>query len=235
MLGVTIVGTAAAFANPPCETVVFVADGAGGRYPCVNALEKLACEGYPLRPINFPWTHGYKHNLIDQTDWVHSRGEGQRLAAAICELRQSQPACRICVLGYCAGCGVALAAAEQLPPDMIDEVVLLAPSVSPCYDLRPALRAVRCRLTAFCSRRDFVVLGMVMHCVGTTDRCYKAAAGCVGFCPVFDGSPADALYQKLQQRDWHIGDCTLTHFGGHFGYTRQRFIENCVVPAILPQ
>lgn len=222
-----------AVADPPGNTVVFVVDGAGGRFPCVDRLEDFAACGCPLEVINVPWTHGYKHNLKDQTDCLHSRMEGQKLAALVTSYRMENPGCRICVLGYCAGCGVALAGAEEMPPNTIDEMVFLAPSVSPCYDLRPALRAIRCRLTAFCSRRDFVVLGLVMHCVGTTDRRHGPAAGFVGFHPVLDGSPEDALYEKLCERNWHLADCGLTHFGGHFGYTRSRFMATNVLPVLL--
>lgn len=221
-------------AAPPCPTIVFVADGAGGRLPCGDRLQSLAECGCPLQVISFPWTHGHKHNLIDQTDWEHSQMQGQKLAELILACRQQNPHSRICVLGYCAGCGVALAAAGHLPPDTIDEMVLLAPSVSPCYDLRPALRAIRCRLTAFCSHRDYCVLGLVMYGVGTTDRCHTAAAGFVGFRRFLDGSPDDALYDKLCERYWRLSDCWLTHYGGHFGYTRSKFMNTCVLPALLP-
>ena len=113
-------------------------------------------------------------------------------------------------------------------------MVFLAPSVSPCYDLRPALRAIRCRLTAFCSRRDFCVLGALMYCVGTTDRHHRPAAGCVGFRRYVNGTADDCLYDKLCERNWSLSDCMLTHFGGHFGYTRSKFMNTCVVPVLLP-
>ena len=67
--------------------------------------------------------------------------------------RQAYPGRKVYLVGHSAGCAVVLAAAERLPTDSVDRLILLAPSVCVTYDLRPALRTVRCGIDVFYSDR----------------------------------------------------------------------------------
>src|SRR5947207_2649584 len=73
------------------------------------------------------------------------------------------------------------AAAEFLPPDSVERVVLLAPSVSAEYDLGPALACAREGIDVFHSGRDRAYLGLGVRLLGTADRHWSDAAGRVGF------------------------------------------------------
>ena len=72
----------------------------------------------------------------------------------------------------------------MLPPDSVDRIILLAPSVCTSYDLRPALRTARHGIDVFYSTEDRVILGLGMRIVGTAEHDCDIAAGQVGFSPV---------------------------------------------------
>lgn len=128
--------------RPPARGVVFTADGAGNFHAASESLRQtLDAAGVPLCVDRLEWSHGYGRAVADQTDTCHAREQGRRLAARVCAYRQSCPNGEVYLLGHSAGSAVILAAAEALPPGSVERIVLLAPSVSAEYDLRPALRA----------------------------------------------------------------------------------------------
>jgi pimeloyl-ACP methyl ester carboxylesterase len=211
--------------------VVFAVDGAGGFQASTAALrDAIEEEGLALRVEPVVWQHGWGRILADQTDYPYARAQGQQLAERVAAYRRSCPGGEIYLIGHSAGCAVVLAAVEALPPATVDRVVLLAPSLSAGYDLRPALRGVRCTLEVFCSRRDWFYLGLGTTLLGTADRQWSAASGRVGFCPVI-ASPADqALYAKLRQHPWHMCLAWTGNWGGHYGGYQPRYLRTFVLP-----
>jgi pimeloyl-ACP methyl ester carboxylesterase len=134
------------------------------------------------------------------------------------------------LVSHSAGGTVALAALETAPPGAVDRAVLLSPSVSADYDLRPALRAVRGGLDVFHSRRDLLYLGLGTGLVGNADGQPGAASGRVGFQPRID-SPADAaLYARLRQHPWDPALVWTGNRGGHEGSHQPRFLRAYVLP-----
>jgi pimeloyl-ACP methyl ester carboxylesterase len=226
-----------AFAPPPCpcnQGFVVVADGAGGWENTSASLgEAVAAEGLPLRVETLNWSHGCGRFLADQMDFDHARAEGNRLAGWIQTRRQACPSGRLYLVAHSAGSAVVLAAAECLPPDSVDRMVLLAPSVSANYDLRPALRCCRHGIEVFYSGRDVGYLGAGVALVGTADREWSAAAGRVGFRPVGTAPEDTALYvAKLRQHAWNSTVSWTGNWGGHHGCTRLCFLRAYVLPLI---
>ena len=60
------------------------------------------------------------------------------------------------LLSHSSGAAVILAAAESLPPDAVDGIVLLTPVVSPRFDLRIAVQASAGGIDSFYSARDLI-------------------------------------------------------------------------------
>ena len=119
-------------------------DGAGDLRGCSSALTKANVRGgLPVELSVFSWSHGFPRLLMDHADMAHARSQGKKLAQKIAERRAVEPGRRVVLVAHSAGCAVALAAADAMPPDAIDRLILLAPSVSTGYDIRPALRAAR--------------------------------------------------------------------------------------------
>jgi pimeloyl-ACP methyl ester carboxylesterase len=245
-LGVVAFLSTAAYAGSPYEEVrlpglgggqrgvVLVADGAGDFSAASTAFRRgIAEAGLPLVVAKFDWSHGPGQVLADHTDFAYARQQGRRLASHVAALRQSSPGRRLYLVGHSAGCTVVLAAAEFLPPDSVQRVVLLSPSVSADYDLRPALRCVRQSLEVFHSHRDRGYLGVAMALTGTADRRWPArTAGVVGFRRLI-ATPGDAaLYAKLAQHAWDPAVAWSGNRGGHYGSYQPGYLRAYVLPLL---
>jgi pimeloyl-ACP methyl ester carboxylesterase len=222
--------------TPPAGTergVVFSVDGAGNFLGTSEALRQVVeKECLPLRVEPFVWQHGWGRFLADQTDCSYARCQGQQLAERVAAYRRACPTGAVYLIGHSAGCHVILAALESLPAGTVERVVLLAPSVSAEYDLRPALRGVRCSLEVFCSRRDWFYLGLGTTVVGTADRRWSAASGRVGFRPTIATPEDQALYAKLRQHPWQPCLAWTGHWGGHYGGYQPEYLRAYVLPLL---
>jgi pimeloyl-ACP methyl ester carboxylesterase len=224
---------AAAPPGPPPTGVAFVANGSGDtRTVSTNLRQVVADTGAPLEVEAFVWTHGRGRVLADHLDHDHHLEEGRRLAARVAEYRRLCPDRRVYLVGHSAGCAVVLAAAERLPPDGVDRVVLLSPSVSAGYDLRPTLRAARGGVEVFHSDRDRLVLGVGMAIVGTSDHGGPAAAGRDGFLPVVTCPGDAALFERLRQHPWDPAVEWTSNGGGHYGNNEAGFLRAYVLPLL---
>lgn len=221
---------------PPCNCacsnrVVFVADGVGDFEATTSAMYTASLEGkLPLCVEKVDWSHGYGRIVADQTDYANIREAGCRLAVRVASHRQAHPDSRVYLMGHSAGCAVVLAAAEALPPGSVERIVLLAPSVSSDYDLRPALRTVRRGIDVFYSERDQFALGFGTAVLGTADRKWTAPAGRVGFCPITETAADAALYQKLRQHPWDPSVKWTGNHGGHYATYQATYLRAYVLP-----
>ena len=222
--------------NPACPPrgVVFVADGAGGFDSTTAAvIDAIAEESLPLRVERFDWTHGLGRVLADHFDRPHSECEARKLAAEITRLGCCKPRPNIYLIAHSAGAGVTLYTTESLPPDSVDRIILLAPSVSADYDLGPALRSSRCGVDVFYSHRDRAFLGFWTTVLGTTDRQWAtAAAGRVGFQPCPTGTEQDLLLSRLHQHPWDPSKRASGNRGGHYGSYEPAFLHAYVLPLL---
>jgi pimeloyl-ACP methyl ester carboxylesterase len=210
--------------------IVFSADGAGGFQATSNALEKaLTDKGEPLTVEAVRWSHGWGRILSDEMGYQHSREAGQRLAERVAAFQAAHPQAPVYLVGHSAGAAVVLTAAENLPPDSVERIILLAPAVSADFDLRPALRSTRRGIEVFCSRRDWWYLGIGVALVGTADGHWRAAAGRDGFKPVVVDRPDSLLYQKLHQHCWDRSMEWTGNRGGHYGAYQVEYLKAYVL------
>jgi len=221
---------------PPTSAhgVVFALDGAGGWHISSGCLRDAVTEaGLPLYVQTLDWSHGHGRILSDHCHCAYARAAGERLAGKILEYRQSCPTGEVYLVSHSAGCMVVLAAAEHLPPGSITRVILLAPSVSSGYDLRPALRASCQGIDIFCSRRDCWCLGFWITILGTADRCWGAtAAGRFGFRPIITCPEDEALYARLHHHPWQPDEIWTGNCGGHYGAHQPAFLSAFVLPLL---
>lgn len=222
---------------PPARAVVFVLDGVGNFGATSEAIQRAAEEcALPVYVESFEWSHGYGRVLADHFDRGHARDEARRLATQVLCYQQPRPEgppLPVSILAHSGGCAVALAAAELLPPNSVERIILLSPSVSAEYDLRPALLAARQGIDVFHSRRD-AFLGVATAVLGTADRRWTAAAGRVGFDAPDAAAPGASLYLKLRQYPWHDCVAWTGNNGGHAGTVRSRFVRAYVMPLLVP-
>jgi pimeloyl-ACP methyl ester carboxylesterase len=219
----------------PCEPlgVVFVADGAGNFQATSRGIRQAVSEqGLPLVVQTVPWSHGWLRILADQLDRENLCCEGRELARKVCQFRQRHPDRPVFLVGHSAGSSVVLIATDHLPPGSVERVILTAPAVSICRDLRPALRCARAGVDVFYSISDRGYLGFWVGLTGTSDGRRAPAAGRVGFRPRAC-DPADAaLFHNLRQYPWHPNLAWTGNRGGHFGAYQPLFLRTFILPLL---
>jgi hypothetical protein len=126
---------------------------------------------------------------------------------------------------------VAIWALEKLPPDItVDTVLLMAPALSPEYNLTGALRHVRGELYAFTSIHDVVVLQAGTKLFGTMDGVFSAAAGFGGF--VRPPGADIELYKKLIPEPYEDAWMKYDDYGEHIGAMSRKFAANILAPLL---
>lgn len=219
---------------PPGSDLVLVANGSGDFRTTTIALTWAVREtGVPLRVQTFVWSHGKGRYALDHIDHRNHVAQGKMLANVVAAYRQAHPESGVYLVGHSAGASVVLTAAECLPPGSLAGIILLAPSVTKDYDLRPALACSTGGIDVFYSCRDVVQLGIGTGIFGTADRYWTAPAGRVGFTPIIQ-SPCDAaLYSKLRQHPWEQCVKWTGNKGGHFGTQDLEFAKAYLLPHLL--
>lgn len=168
--------------------------------------------------------------LINIADYERNRAMAASLRDHIVRYKQAHPAANVHVIGHSGGGGIAVMAAEMLPDDVrVATIILLAPALSPDYDLRPALRHVSGGIFNYYSMLDMGFLGAGTTMAGTMDRKHTPAAGAVGFKPRAGSSPA---YRKLQQIEWSPEMRGYGNLGDHMGWTNPSFVKRYLAPLV---
>jgi pimeloyl-ACP methyl ester carboxylesterase len=212
--------------------VVIVIGGVGGWDILPHSARfTLPRAGLPHEIRDFVWTHGVGQVLKDLQDFRYLEEKADELAAEILQVKSHDPQRRIYLLAKSGGTGLALRAAEHLPPDALERIVLLAAAVSPAYDLRPALRATRLEIVSFYSPLDQLILNLGTRQFGTIDRHYGPSAGLKGFIVPRELDEADrALYERLIQIAWNPRMMRTGYFGGHESNGMPGFLAAEILP-----
>jgi hypothetical protein len=201
---------------------------------------KLRIDGYLLR--------GLREGGVDADaeiyDWtcndpginaLHARArndaQAQKVADAITWRFRADPRIKIYLTAHSGGNGIAVWALEKLPPDVkVQAVLLLAPALSPGYDLSAALRHVRDKVYAFSSPYDSVVLGVGTTLFGTMDGVKVDAAGRVGF--TVPPSADQREYAKLVQKPYDKAWLEWGNIGDHIGAMAMPFAAHVLAPLL---
>jgi pimeloyl-ACP methyl ester carboxylesterase len=186
---------AAALLSAGCADPAALRMNAGETHGKVYYLDGVGCygfgrEGVPagLRMAGFRgdveyWSWSATKTPFDQFGGAFVRVQAGDLAKMVAMYRKAYPGRPVSLIGLSGGTAVAVYACEQLPEGVsVDEVVLIASSLSEHYDLTKALRHIHGGITLFQTSGD-IALGMA-RVVGTIDGAPLAAsAGSVGFHP----------------------------------------------------
>jgi Serine aminopeptidase, S33 len=215
--------------------LVLVADGIGGFDLCGLALRSvMRAEGVPYAVDVFRWGHGLGRWHADLSDQVNRDTKAQLIAETIRRFKTDHPEAPAFLVGKSGGCGVVVKALELLDQQSMECVILLAPAVSPAYDLSRALCAVRREMVVFWSPLDIFILGAGTRIFGTIDRVRSVSSGLVGFRIPGDGSERGGSpgYSKLRQVRWRPEMMATGYFGGHLGPDSPLFLRKYVVPLL---
>jgi pimeloyl-ACP methyl ester carboxylesterase len=215
---------------------VLVVDGVGGLNLCGTGLRYvMAAAKLPHTVELVPWGHGLGRWYADLTDVANRDLQALAMSETIRRLRQVRPVAPVFLIAKSGGAGVVVKALEQLDDQAVERVVLLAPALSPGYDLTRALGRVRRDIVVFWSPLDVFVLGLGTLVFGTIDRVKSVSAGLVGFRqPAADQADpqSSARYARLRQVRWRMAMAATGHFGGHVGPDSPVFLKKYVVPLL---
>lgn len=223
-------------ADGPGLGLVLVADGVGGLELCGLALRYvMGAQRLPFVVRVVPWGHGWGRWHADLTRTANRDAQAEIVAKQVraFRARPDGPSAPVCLVGKSGGSGVIVKALERLPDGAVDTVVLLAPALSPEYDLTRALRAVGGEMVVYWSPLDLIVLGAGTRFFGTIDRVKTVSAGLVGFRP--PPAPSDEQrrqYARLRQVRWRPRMATTGYLGGHVGPDSPAFLRKYVVPLL---
>ncbi len=223
--------------DPPSRPgVVIVVCGIGGiDFVALSSQWALPRAGVRHEIREFSWTHGKGRLLRDLQDTQHCLRKGDELAEEVRKIKAQDPDRPVYLVGKSGGTGIILAAAEQLPPQTLERIILLSPAVAPSYDLRRALWATKQQIVSFYSPYDQLVLNWGTSQFGTIDRYYGASAGLRGFVIPTGQSALDrALYDRLVQVKWNPGMILEGHLGIHIGTSMPAFVAKEVAPWLKP-
>jgi hypothetical protein len=216
--------------------LVIIADGVGGLDLCGISLRfALGAEKLPHAVEIVRWGHGLGRWLADLTDVANRDSHARLVAENVRAYKAQRPLDPIYLVAKSGGSGVVVKALELLDEQQVERAVMLAPALSPTYDLSHALRAVRRELVVFWSPLDLIILGAGTRVFGTVDRIKTAGAGLVGFrvpAPESSNDNSRQQYDKLRQIRWRPRMAASGYLGGHFGPDNPLFLRRYVVPLL---
>lgn len=218
--------------------LVIVLPGAEGKSLYNVAIARGLADGGVSSAIEiFDWTTGTPLGLLTHVgDYRRNRLQAFRIARRIASYQDSHPGRPVQLVGHSAGGAMAVLTLETLPAyRRIHSAFLLAPAISPDYDLRRALRRTEAGLWCYYSPLDVLILGLGTTIVGTVDRRHGVSAGATGFVvPEFFDDDAKRLYaRKLHQVRWEPSMLARGNPGTHGGWATRRFAREVLAPQIL--
>jgi hypothetical protein len=167
---------------------------------------------------------------------LHNRARNEQQAQLVADLITKQfrahPEQPIYLTCHSGGSGPATWALEKLPEDVhVACFLMLAPALSPTYDLSKALAHITGHAYCFNSPDDDLVLGTGTKMFGTIDGVRSDAAGRIGF--QTPGTADLAQYAKLIHKPYESAWIRYGHIGGHIGPMGNSFVQAIVAPLLL--
>ncbi|MCA9242326.1 MAG: alpha/beta fold hydrolase [Phycisphaerales bacterium] len=217
--------------------LVLVLPGIEGRSLWNERIARGLIEGGVMSHVEiYDWTTQVPGNFLGNLAMLdRNRDEAAKLAKRILEYRDANPGAPIHLVGHSGGAGIAILALEALPPGrQIDMAMLLAPAISPNYDLSTALRRTRSGIINFYSEHD-LSLQVGTSVFGTIDRNTGPSAGAIGFDRPADLDDANSrLYDKrLRQVRWTRRLKSRGADGTHVGWATRTFAREYLAPMII--
>jgi len=209
-------------------------DGVGGYNVGPRWLRTGLDEGGVGAAIHiFNWGHGPAGMFVADL-WDHNGN--MRRAAEMVQLVTNYgkfyPGRPINLVGHSGGGGMVVFALEQMPEGFeVDNAFLLAPALSPEYNLAPALSHVRRHCYVTHSPGDVPLMGLGTSVFTTMDGKHTVGAGLIGFKAPEHLSDADrAQYAKVRQAAWGGEFLKKGHLGGHMGWSTSSFAREFLAP-----
>ncbi|MCG6157985.1 lysophospholipase [Rubinisphaera margarita] len=186
----------------------------------------------------FDWTVTVKPGVFNL--WLPNRSSrlAARIAEHIADYKAQHPDRPVSIIGHSGGGAMIPKTLEALAPGIeIESAVMIAPALSPGYDLAPALQRIRRQLFCYRSRLDWYFLGFGTWTMGTLDRRFGTSGGNRGFrVPCENDRERFEIYrQKYVEVPYRFSMIRDWHYGGHLSCMNRVFVERHIAPRIVPE
>lgn len=202
-----------------------------------NMAQGLQDAGLPTAIEVHDWTTG--HFLLFPVHLRHSernRRQAELLAQKITDYQDRYPGRPVHLIGHSGGGAMIIWALEALPEDRsVTSATLLAPAISPQYNLATALSRTSNGIWNYHSSLDAILLVAGTTLAGTVDGRHRPSAGAYGFDRPPDLTPQQTLLYDngLHQVPYHWKMLAQGNYGGHLGPTWAAFAREVVAPQLL--
>jgi len=219
--------------------LILVLPGIEGRGPVNLDLARGLADGGVTAAIEvFDWTTGSTAlALYHLRALERNRRVADEVARRIVEYQDQHPGRPVHLVGHSGGGGLAVLALEALPEGRtITSAVLLAPALSPRYDLTKALGRTERGIRHFHSRHDRLYLELGTRTFGTLDGHHATAAGAQGF-RLPEGASAETTHlyaTRLFQEPYRREMAASWNLGQHTGATNRVFAAEWIAPLLGP-
>ncbi len=186
-------------------------------YDMVRALLRSRYRGSVVR---VDWNAGipFLRSLVNLISRRHKQRQSVNLARLIVEHQRAYPDSPVGLIAQSGGCYIVVRALEQLPDAVqVQTAILLAPSISPGYDITVAADRCKDGLISVGGPGDFFFLGLGTLLFGTSDRVFSPSAGWVGW----HHRPPGFVEAR-----WHPSWVRFGYYGNHTSSSSPRFIAN---------
>jgi pimeloyl-ACP methyl ester carboxylesterase len=211
-------------------------DGVGGYNWGPQWLrEGLDEAGLKTAIVIYDWSKGPSGLFVgDLVDRGHNRETAQELARMVATYIEAKPGRPVTLIGHSGGAAIVTWALEDLPPGVqVERAILLAPAMTPDYNLAKALRGVRQRLCVMYSAGDVGLMGAGTLAFGTMGGQHTVSAGLMGFrLPKDLPLEQEREYTKVRQVGWNFDFVKMGNLGGHMGWTSTRFAREFIAPIL---
>jgi len=211
-----------------CPRAIFL-DGAGWFMGDGPVRSGLSAAGFAGPVERFEWS-SYFGPIPDHIIAGPNHPKVKALADRITALRRQDSRGKIILISLSAGSGILIPALERLPQDvMVDDVVLLSPSISSERDLTSALSHVKNRLYATSSPYD-----PILAAAPSAGLEGGRPAGVDGFRLPRRAGPAERqAYAKVVNLPWRAEYVAYGWDGRHVSVTHSDFIRVVIAPRLL--
>jgi pimeloyl-ACP methyl ester carboxylesterase len=231
VIALLLAGCASPVISPKANNIVLVVPGIGGDDSNYRGVcTALSESGNHDRLQVFDWGPGWALCFVSlSSSDLHHHTEA-RLADFVAQWRAQHPQARITLIGHSAGAGVILGMLPRLSDNTgeIGPIILLAPALSPDYDLKPALQHANI-IHVFFSEHDDLWQGIGPVLFGGYDSVHRNGAGRRGF-TLTNLTPEEK--QKVIQHPFDPNWEPLGEHGGHFDWMKPDFVRKVLQPLI---
>ncbi len=209
---------------------IWLLDGVGGDNRLPRRCRRgLLHAGMPEAMEIFSWQLGWAGLWIgDVVCEKRNRYQVALLRRKIRDYQRDYPGRPIRLIGHSGGAALVTFCLEKMPPESVQDAILLSPALSPGYDLTRALTAVKRRMIVIHSPMDIWMIGLGTLMIGTVDRRWCVSAGVTGF----RWNDQRRQYAKLRQIRWSPKMIKLDWYGGHNSSASTSFSSRVLAPML---